>query len=373
LRIALLSRRFDSSGGGTERDLIVTAEQLARAGHHVTVYAAEKRGGGERHEVRLVRTPPLGRAFRLWRFAHLAPAIARADGADLIVSFARAIGADVIRSGGGAHVSYLEAARKWQSSSAAIAMRLSPYHRVQMAIERRAFASSRLRLVIAVSEVVRRDLIERFKLPPTKVATLYNGVDLERFRPPASEDTKRGIRHEFDIPDSVPLVMFVGNGFARKGLPFMLEAWPRLESSAHLLVVGNDNARADYERRVRALGLDRRVHFAGARNDVAGLFHAADVLALPSIFEPFGNVVLEAMASRLKVVTSAQAGVSEVLPPELARFTIRNPCDSIEIASRLDEIIDAPADLGRQARAAAGSYSWDRYGVNLIRLLEDVG
>lgn len=372
MRIALLSRRFDPSGGGTERDLIITADCLERAGHRVTIYADEVRGAGQGRVVRTVPIPPIGRALRLLRFAYLAPAIARRDGADLILSFARTVGADILRSGGGAHISYIRAARKWRGATAACAMRLSPYHRVQMLIEQRAFRSPRLRLAIAVAEVVRRDLIERFKLPLDQVATLYNGVDLERFRPPASDEAGRRIRHAFGVPDSVPMVMFVGNGFARKGLPFMLEAWPMLESRPWLFVVGNDRARARYENRARALKLADRVRFLGPRDDVAELFHAADALALPSLFEPFGNAVLEAMASGLKVITSAAAGVSEILPDQLRPFTIQNPCDAREIARRLDALIEAPAALGAAARAAAESYSWERYGESLIRIIQKV-
>ncbi|HXR25840.1 MAG TPA: glycosyltransferase family 4 protein [Candidatus Binataceae bacterium] len=372
MRIALLSRRFDPSGGGTERDLIITADYLERAGHRVVIYAAEVRGAGDGRAIRLVPTPPLGRALRLWRFAYLAPAIARRDDADLIVSFARSVGAEVMRSGGGAHVSYLRAARKWRGALAARAMHLSPYQRVQMHIEERGFRSSRLKLAIAISNVVHRDLVEQFKLPADKVPILYNGVDLERFRPRASDESRRRIRQALGVPDSAPVVMFVGNGFARKGLPFMLEAWPRLESRPWLLVVGNDRARAGYGNRARTLNVGDRIRFLGPRNDVAELFHAADVLALPSIFEPFGNVVLEAMASGLKVVTSAASGVSELLPDELRAFTIENPCDPAEIAQRLDALIEAPADLGAQARAAAESYSWERYGENLTRLLETI-
>ncbi|MGD0073745.1 MAG: glycosyltransferase family 4 protein [Candidatus Binataceae bacterium] len=373
MRIALLTRRFDPGGGGTERDLIITTDYLKRAGHSVTIYAAEARGCHDERAVRIVPTPPIGRALRLWRFACLAPTIARRDGADLILSFARTIGADVMRSGGGAHTSYIRAARAWRGAIAASAMYLSPYHRVQMRIEQRGFQSPRLRLAIAVADVVRRDLIERFKLPPEKVVTLYNGVDLERFRPPADSETRREIRATLRVPDSAPIVMFVGNGFARKGLPFLIEAWPRLESRAWMLVVGNDRQLASYKRRARAMAVGERILFLGPRLDVAKLFHAADVLALPSLFEPFGNVVLEAMASGLKVITSAASGVSEILPDALRAFTIEDPADTREIARRLDSLIEAPTDLGGLARTAAESYSWDRYGEGLIRLLETIG
>ncbi len=184
MRIALLTRRFDSAGGGTERDLIVTAECLRAAGHQVTIFADEIRGATGDWDVRRVGAGPrLGRTLSLLRFAWTAAPAARRAGADLVLSFARCVGADVMRSGGGAHASYLRAARKWRGVIGATAMRITPYHRVQMLVERQAFRGPGLKRVIAVSNFVRDDLIREFGLTPEKTLTIYNGVDLDRFRP----------------------------------------------------------------------------------------------------------------------------------------------------------------------------------------------
>ena len=126
MRIALLTRRFDSAGGGTERDLIVTANCLRAAGHQVTIFADEIRGATGTWDVRRVSGRlRFGRALSLIRFAWTAAPAARRAGADLVLSFARCVGADVMRSGGGAHASYLRAARKWRGPLGATAMRLA--------------------------------------------------------------------------------------------------------------------------------------------------------------------------------------------------------------------------------------------------------
>ena len=139
MRIALLTRRFDSAGGGTERDLIVTAQCLRAAGHQITIFADEIRGAPATGKFVASARPRLGRALSLLRFAWTAAPAARRAGTDLVLSFARCVGADVIRSGGGAHASYLRAARKWRGALGATAMRLSPYHQAQMLVERQAF------------------------------------------------------------------------------------------------------------------------------------------------------------------------------------------------------------------------------------------
>src|SRR5690242_20478104 len=121
MRIGLISRRFDALGGGTERDLLLTAQLLVEAGNQVTIYADELRNHSDDHIVRRVAALPLGRALRLLNFGLRGAQVARRAGADLVVSFARTVKADIVRSGGGAHSSYLRAAHRWQSARASTA------------------------------------------------------------------------------------------------------------------------------------------------------------------------------------------------------------------------------------------------------------
>ncbi len=372
MRIALLSRRFDARGGGTERDLIVTARFLAAARHEVTIYADEIRGPADGWTVRRVgRGPRIARTLALLQFAYGAAAAARRDGAELVLSFARAADADVLRSGGSAHSSYLAAAHKWRGVFGAAAMRLGPYHRVQMLIERRAFASPQLKRTIAVSELVRADLIRTFGLPPDRVATIYNGVDLEQFRPGSLGD-RADVRRQYDLSTSAPLVLFVGNGFARKGLGFLIDALPAVTGAPHMLVAGTDRALHSYQHRASRLQVGGRITFAGSVSNVAPLFRAADVFALPSLFEPFGNVVMEAMASGLPALTSAQSGVAELMPPAFKGFVVDDPSNSGEIALRLSLLLDSAKALRESARAAAEQHPWDRYGRELMALIDSV-
>jgi len=314
-----------------------------------------------------------GRALRVMRFAMAAPVQARREGADLVVSFARTIGADVMRSGGGAHISYLRAARRWRGPLAAGAMRLSAYHRAQIAVERRAFRSPALKCTVAVSNLVRDDLIRVFGLDPARVTTVYNGVDLGRFHPDLEPAARTAIRRRISISESLPMVVFAGNGFARKGLEFLIRAWPLLETSAALVVVGEDRAMLRFRRLANRLGVAGRVIFAGRRRDLPEIFAAAELFALPSLFEPFGNVVMEAMASGLPVLTSATAGAAELMPEPMRRFIINDPTDPGEIAGKLDALLAERLTLRTAARAAAERCTWDAYGRRFIELIESLG
>ncbi len=370
MRIGLITRRFDPAGGGTERDLIITARILAAAGHAVSIFAGELRG----EPIADLRVTPVqssgpGRALRLWNFATRAALSARRTGMDLVLSFARILDADILRSGGSAHSSYIAAARQWQGRAAALAMALSPYHRMQVMIERRGFASAQLKRSIAVSNLVRTDLITTFALDPARVATLYNGVDLERFRPEARGTLRSCVRRELRLPDRAPLVAFVGNGFARKGLGFLIEAWREVDQQAHLVVAGTDRAMLRYQRLAQRCGIHERVHFLGPQPHIERLFAAVDAFALPSLFEPFGNVVLEAMASGLPALCSRACGAAEVFAPVMRGLIVEDPTAPASLSRAINELLRVKDDLRNVARATAERFTWEAYGANLTKLI----
>jgi UDP-glucose:(heptosyl)LPS alpha-1,3-glucosyltransferase len=369
MRIGLIARRFDPAGGGTERDLLVTARILAGAGHDVGIFAAEVRGQFDGLPVIPVATPGIGRTFKLLAFATRAADAARRRGVEIVLSFARILDADILRSGGSAHASYVAAARQWQSGAAAVAMALSPYHRAQMIIERRGFASLRLRRTIAVSDLVRQDLVATFGLNAAQTEVLYNGVDLLRFRPESRATLRYAARRDLRLADQTPLIAFAGNGFARKGLRFLIEAWPAIDSDAHLVVAGTDRALPRYRKLAERRGVGDRVHFLGAQTEIERIFAAADGFVLPSVFEPFGNVVMEAMAAGLPVLCSKACGATELLDPAMRELVIDDPTDLRALAVGLNTLLRVKEDLRQVARATAEKFTWDLYGANLLKLI----
>src|SRR5579885_2518168 len=372
MRVGMLVRRFDPAGGGTERDFAAAAGCLA-AGHEVRIYAARRSAESWRGiPVCALPLPPFPRSLEVIGFGLMAARFARRDGADLTISFGRTIETDLIRCEGGAHAAYLAAARQWESRAASAARAISPYHRAQCRLEARGFGYPGLKMVLAISQLVAEDLQRRFSIAANRVQVLYNGVDHQRFACEAAAAMREDYRRRFGIDRAAPVALFIGNGFARKGLGQLLAAWPALDRRAWLLVAGEDRAAPSYRRQSQRLRVADRVLFLGKRNDVANLMAAADVVALPSLFDACGNVVLEAMAAGLPVLTSAQCGAAEVLPPELREFVVRNPLDAEEMACRLDALFAAPRELGPIARAAAARFTWQEYGKRLLQLIEEI-
>jgi len=374
MKIALAHKRLDLKGG-TERDFFRTAEGLRDLGHEIHLFCSEYGVKPPRDTVaHRVPVPPLGRTARLWSFALFAPTIIRKFRCDVAVSFGRMLKADVVRSGGGSHRGFLERLGREGGARRRLWQRLSPYHQSVLTIEQRQFQPGRYKKIIAVSEEVKRDIVHHYSVPEERVVVLYNGVDHRRFHPSRREKFRSKIRERWQIPEKSPLVLFVGSGFRRKGLDLLLSVWsaPGL-SNAYLLVLGDDARMNRYKGRARSLA-GGRIVFAGRQEDVENYYAAADVVALPSLQEAFGNVVLESLAAGLPVLVSQETGAAELLTGNLAGGIVNRLDDREEMVGKLVRLLERAGDpsLAVEARRLAESFSWEQHFRRLEALLLEV-
>ena len=135
-----------------------------------------------------------------------------------------------------------------------------------------------------------------------------NGVDMDEFYPATETVDRRSL----GLPADVPIALFVGDlRTNRKGIRQTLEAMTHIHN-AHLAVVGRSN-RSPFVAFADKLGIASRVHFLNFRSDIPQIMRACDLFVFPTSYDPFGLVVLEAMASGLPVVTAVNAGASEIM------------------------------------------------------------
>jgi glycosyltransferase involved in cell wall biosynthesis len=159
-----------------------------------------------------------------------------------------------------------------------------------------------------------------------------------------------------------PRLLFVGGAGLRKGIPYLFDAFRRVQADAELRVVG----RMSPALIARAGGLPPRTELAGAVTiqDLALEYDHADAFVLPSVEDGFGLVTLEAMRAGLPVVVSDQAGSAEVVEDGVNGFVV--PARDVDaLASRLDLLLgDASLRrrMGAAARAAAVRRTWETYG-----------
>jgi len=343
MRLGLICRPF-SFHGGVETATAGLLSALRHAGHDVELISTRRQASVPGLVVRRVSTLRHPSVLRLISFAVAARAAAARHGYDLVQSHERALGQDVYRAGEGCHAAYLEAMGRRLTG-------LNPYHRVVLALERRIFGLRTARHVVAISRQGKEEIERRFGTDPARVTLIYNGVDLERFHPDNRGRHRRATRQALRIPEEAWTVLFVGSGFERKGLGPLLEAFARVADPDSRLVVTGKGDVARYQTLATGLGIAERTIWTGPKEEVERLYAAADAVALPAHYEPFGNVHLEALASGVPVLSSARAGGSEIICRGENGWVAGEPTVA-PIAEGLAVLRDAPAG-GWAVRARA--------------------
>jgi glycosyltransferase involved in cell wall biosynthesis len=146
-----------------------------------------------------------------------------------------------------------------------------------------------------------------------KVRVVHNGVDLERFAP---REPSGPLRRALGVADGARVVVSVGRFVAFKGYAHLLDAAALLDARSpgvHWVLVGEGELRDGLEAQTRRLGLAPQVHFTGWRDDIPDLLALGDCFVLPSVEEPFGRVLIEAMAMARPIVATDAGGVPEIV------------------------------------------------------------
>ncbi len=243
------------------------------------------------------------------------------------------------------------------------------YSRAMGWLGRNFYRRSKTR-VVAISEAVKQDLVQFEGAVADAIVVIPNGVDIERFNPKNREHYRAETRKELGLDDAQTMVLFVGNSWGRKGLSTAIKAISGPDShNLHLVVVGDGIANAF----VQGLAAEvvARIHFAGKQHEKVERFYAAaDVFILPTLYEPFGLVILEALASGLPSIVSAAAGASEWLTDGVDVMLLRNPADGDEARIALLAILKNSSlakALAEGGRRRAEVLHWGTVADDIIK------
>lgn len=255
------------------------------------------------------------------------------------------------------HLAYLK--HQWQFQKAQGLRRLVRWitHHYNAATERKSFRKAAL--VVTPSQGLARELSETYSFLKDRICAIPNPVDVESFARPEGFD-RNLLLAKFGLPVEGHVLCFVALGdFSRKGLGVLLEAIAGVDDhSMRLLVVGGNSGEiAEFSALAQQLGVKNRVMFAGFQNDVRPYFWAADLFALPSLYETFALVVIQAMAAGVPAIVTRLHGVEEyAVHGENAWLVERNP-----VAVRAAIIVALSDEKRLQAASAAASQTVNRY------------
>ncbi|QXG54695.1 glycosyltransferase family 4 protein [Pantoea jilinensis] len=370
LRLAIVRQKYRPDGGA-ERFISRALEALGSEQLDLNIITRSWQGTPNPDwHLHICNPSKLGRVSRERGFARAARACWEREKFDIVQSHERIAGCDIFRAGDGVHRVWLEQRARIVTSWQRLSATLSPYHRYVLQAEAEMFTSPTLKAVICNSEMVKRDILRCFPLDAGKIHVIHNAIDASRFQP-ATETARRATRQQLGLPDAATVLIYVGSGFERKGLKAAIQALAA--SDRYLIVVGQDKQLQRYQQLANQLNCLDRLRFVGVQQDVQPYYHAADGLLLPTLYDPFPNVVLEAMACGLPVITSTGCGGAEFITAGQEGFV----CDALDIKGLNQAVNTIPplsldSRMGEEARRKIEPYGPQRLAQSLTSLYQQV-
>ncbi|MBM4276290.1 MAG: glycosyltransferase family 4 protein [Deltaproteobacteria bacterium] len=319
MKFATAIPSFSRRKGGAERYIVDLCIWMAKEGHEVHVYAEHWDEEAQGIHLHRVKTLPFPKSLRLLSFAIKATREMKRGDYDVTLGVGNTLEADVIQPHGGVHWAWF-----WRSLKAydnpilwtikLLGRVLSPKQWVSGWIENAPYKKKRFHKIVAISDMVKQDIIRWYDIPENKIEVLYNGVDIERFHP-RNRQYREDIRERFGIGDDF-VMLFVSNNFRMKGLEHLLKALADIKKEDHppfkLLILGRDR-KGPYLRLIKKTGISSEIIFAGSTKEPEKYYGAADLFIHPAFYDAFSLTVLEALASGLPVITTSSTGASGIL------------------------------------------------------------
>lgn len=355
MKIAIIRQRYNPFGGA-ERFVERALGALAGQGAEVSLITRNWDGAPAAGFRQVTCDPPYsrlfgGRAARDRSFATCVQQEMAQGGYDITQSHERIPGCMIFRAGDGVHAAWLAHRARILGPLQRLAQGFSGFHRYILTAEKAMFEHPALRAVICNSQMVADEIVHFYGVDRCKLHVIYNGVDTTVFHPGLADEFRASTRREFGIPETSPLLLYVGSGFERKGVPQLLAAFAAQPGqTAHLVIVGADRKLKATRREVERRGLAGRVHVLGALKDVRPWYGAADGFVLPTLYDPCPNAVLEAMACGLPVVTSSSCGAREWVVDGQNGWVV-DALDAMGLAARLGDLAALAGNA--EARSAA--------------------
>ena len=341
VKLAILKSHLGGSQGGLEKYTFRLAKAFLDKGCELTFLSTgqmptEKLPGAE--FIRLSSGSKLG-WLQLLKYDQACANWIKNHEPDLVFGMDRNRYQTHYRAGNGVHAAYLERRKATESLSKRMSFQWNPMHREILSIEKEAFESPYLRVLFTNSYMVRDEVLEHYATDPAKVQVVHNGVEWKAME--GDFKTWRVMRREqcrnLGLDPDLFQFLFIGKGFKRKGLESVLRGLSACsDKNFQFSIVGGDRDSRKFESLAKSLGLEKQVYFFGPQDHVRKFYQVCDCLTIPSMYDPFANVTVEALAMGLFVISSKSNGGSEVLS-DSSGIVLENPEDKDAMLAALEE------------------------------------
>ncbi|MES2997362.1 MAG: glycosyltransferase family 4 protein [Verrucomicrobiota bacterium] len=367
MKIAVIRKECSFRMGGAERYAANLCRAWADMGH--TVYVLAERCDDDIHPD-LIHVPIQVDHRSSWAknnsFHRNSQKAVTTLEVDAVLALSRSFPADAFRVSDPLHDFWMSI--RYPGKFHRFLQRLNPRHRAILALERGIFDTVNTRFIITNSQLSKRLIPQSHPYPADRIHVIYNGVDLEKFRPVARPSGR---------DDGAVDLLFVGQDFKRKGLGPLIEALVIVKERGcafRLRVIGRDRPAA-YRKLAARLGLTDRVIFEGPSGSIQNAYQSADLFVFPSLYDPFANVCLEALACGLPVLTTDTNGSSEVIEEDGDGYVVAGAVATLaeQLAAAICRFCALPAaereTMRTRARAKAENFTIEANARAVAQLL----
>ena len=375
MKVALIRKEYTRSWGGAESYTVNLATELVKRGHEVHVFAnswdTPADPGITFHRIPMftVYSPLKNLSFAINTKRTLAH-----QQFDIVNGLSQVYPQDVYRMGDGLH----RYALKVQSSSgpSTFFKHLNPRHRAILFIENRIFKPANFHHIIVNSKLCKQQAQEYYNVPENRIEVIYNGVDCNRFNPGVKKTYRSDLRNQLAIGDGETVLLFVSRNYKRKGLDLLIKSIVLLKNNAaslKVLVLGRGNPRP-YQRLADRHGVAGKLLFVGEEEQIEKYYGASDILVLPTTYDPFSNVCLEALSCGLPVITTEHNGAAELITQGENGYTIKDTGDPEALAHSITRLLpkEVRGEMGKHARTTAQKFTIDKNTQETVALYEKV-
>jgi len=215
---------------------------------------------------------------------------------------------------------------------------------------------------IVISQSMQKEFVRHYGDAAKNIIVIPNGVDTLRFHPTNRLFYRDQIRQKHGVSRSEPVLMFSGGDWERKGVRYIIEALPLLSKrNVKLIIIGGGDEKF-YGQLAELRQVRERIIFISHSSVLWEYYAASDVFVFPTIYEPFGLVIIEAMASGLPVITSRVAGAADLIIDGVNGLLLREPSDVNDLAAKIELLLsnaELRKTMGEHAREAVEDFSWD--------------
>ena len=340
LRIGLVRRGY-SSTGGAENYLKRFASALVGAGHQCVLFSSPQWPAADWDHPKIQAVA--GATPR--EFADSLRKLQPKHACDYLFSLERVWNCDCFRAGDGVHRSWLERRSRYEPPWKSFFRKFNRKHRELLEIEGQLLTPQGPGAIIANSQLVKTEILQYSSFPADRIHVIYNGLPSQLLG-----ENQRALREqaraELNLSEADYAVLFAGSGWERKGLKFAIQGFIRANlPNSVLLIAGRGNPK-----RVPAAGRTDSIRFLGPVNGLKRVLAAADSFILPTLYDPFSNACLEALAMGLPVITTAANGMSEIIRDGIDGEVLHEPSDESAVAQAIANWSDKEKRDGARPR-----------------------